>query len=158
MQIADKKAVSISYTLKNEAGDVLDSSEGRAPLVYLHGTGSIVPGLERALAGKQAGDEVNVDVEAEDGYGARDEKKIRKVPSRKLPPGKVSVGTRYRVQTDGGAVAALVTAIEGDYVTIDANHPLAGMKLHFDVKVVDVRDATADELEHGHAHGPGGHH
>jgi len=157
MQVADKKAVSISYTLKDDAEKVLDTSEGRPPLVYLHGTGSIVPGLEKALEGKQSGDEVHVDLSAADAYGHRDENKIRKVPLRKLPAGKVTVGTRYRVQTDGGPVSALVTAIQGDYATIDANHPLADMNLHFDVKVVDVRDATPDELAHGHAHGPDGH-
>lgn len=158
MQVADKKAVSISYTLKDDAGQVVDTSEGRAPLVYLHGTGSIVPGLEKALLGKQSGDEVHVDLSADDAYGHRDEKKVRKVPLRKLPPGKVAVGARYRVQTDGGAVSALVTAVQGDYATIDANHPLADMNLHFDIKIVDVRDATAEELEHGHAHAPGGGH
>jgi len=157
MQVADKKAVSISYTLKDDAEKVLDTSEGRAPLVYLHGTGSIVPGLEKALEGKQVGDEVHVDLAAADAYGHRDEKKIRKVPLRKLPAGKVAVGMRYRLQTDGGPVSALVTAIQGDYATIDANHPLADMNLHFDVKIIDVRDATPDELDHGHAHGPHGH-
>ena len=158
MQVADKKAVSISYTLKDDAGKVIDSSEGRAPLVYLHGTGSIVPGLEKALEGKQSGDEVHVDLSVDDAYGRRDEKKVRKVPLRKLPAGKVAVGMRYRVQTDGGPVSALVTAVQGDYATIDANHPLADMNLHFDVKILEVREATADELEHGHAHAPGGHH
>jgi len=158
MQVADKKAVSISYTLKDDSGKVVDTSEGRAPLVYLHGTGSIVPGLEKALLGKQTGDEVHVDLSVDDAYGRRDEKKVRKVPLRKLPQGKVTAGMRYRVQTEGGPVSALVTAVQGDYATIDANHPLADMNLHFDIKIVDVRDATAEELEHGHAHAPGHQH
>ena len=158
MQVADKKAVSISYTLKDDSGKVVDTSEGRAPLVYLHGTGSIVPGLEKALLGKQTGDEVHVDLSVDDAYGRRDEKKGRKVPLRKLPQGKVTAGMRYRGQTEGGPVSALVTAVQGDYATIDANHPLADMNLHFDIKIVDVRDATAEELEHGHAHAPGHQH
>jgi FKBP-type peptidyl-prolyl cis-trans isomerase SlyD len=158
MQIADKKAVTISYTLKDDAEKVIDTSDGRAPLTYLHGVGNIVPGLEKALDGKQAGDVVKVSLSPAEGYGVRDEKQIRKVPLRKLPAGKVSVGMRLRVQTEGGPIAALVTAIQGDYATIDANHPLAGMNLHFEVNVTEVRDATAEELTHGHAHGPGGHH
>ncbi|HEY4187539.1 MAG TPA: peptidylprolyl isomerase [Polyangia bacterium] len=158
MQIAAKKAVTISYTLKDDAEKVIDTSDGRAPLVYLHGGGNIVPGLEKALEGKQAGDAVKVSLTAAEGYGMRDEKQIRKVPVRKLPEGKITVGMRFRVQTEGGPIAALVTAIQGDYATIDANHPLAGMNLHFDVNVIEVRDATEEELTHGHAHGPGGHH
>jgi FKBP-type peptidyl-prolyl cis-trans isomerase SlyD len=158
MQIADKKAVTMSYTLKDDADKVIDTSDGRAPLTYLHGVGNIVPGLEKALEGKQAGDAVKVSLSPAEAYGMRDEKQIRKVPLRKLPEGKIAVGKRFRVQTEGGAIAALVTAIQGDYATIDANHPLAGMTLHFDVTIIEVRDATPDELTHGHAHGPGGHH
>lgn len=159
MQIADQKAVTIAYTLKNDEGTIIDTSEGGTPLTYLHGADNIVPGLEKALEGKQPGDVVKVVVPAAEGYGLRDEKQIRKVPLRKLPEGKPRVGMRFRVQTpDGGAIAALVTAIQGDYATVDANHPLAGMTLHFDVTVVEVRDATPDELTHGHVHGPGGHH
>jgi FKBP-type peptidyl-prolyl cis-trans isomerase SlyD len=158
MQIGAQKAVTIGYTLKNDAGEVLDTSEGRAPLAYLHGAGNIVPGLEKALDGKSPGDAIEVSLPPEDGYGVRDEGQVRNVPLRKLPEGKVTVGTRYRVQTESGPVAALVTAIRGDFATIDANHPLAGMTLHFAVTVVDVRDATADEITHGHVHVPGEHH
>ena len=158
MQIGAKKAVTIHYILRDDAGEVLDSSEGRPPLTYLHGEGNIVPGLEKALDGKQAGDEVKVTVSPEDGYGARSDDNIRNVPRRRLPEGKIEPGMRMRMQTDVGQVIAMVTAVKGDYVTLDTNHPLAGTTLHFEVKVAEVRDATAEELEHGHVHGPGGHH
>src|SRR5580765_3970511 len=156
MRIDAKTAVTFHYSLRDDEGKVLDSSEGRTPLTYLHGEGNIVPGLEKALAGKQSGDEVKVTVPPEEGYGPRDEGNIRNVPRRRLPEGKIEPGMRMRLQTEGGPLTALVTAVRGDYVTIDANHPLAGMTLHFEVKVVDVREATAEELEHGHVHGPGG--
>jgi FKBP-type peptidyl-prolyl cis-trans isomerase SlyD len=158
MEIADKKAVTIHYTLKDDEGEVLDSSEGQEPLTYLHGEGNIVPGLEAALAGKKEGDAIQATLTPEQGYGERDDGNVRNIPLRKLPDGKAKVGMRYRIQTEEGYQVALVTAVRGDYATIDANHPLAGKTLHFDVKVVGVRDATAEELEHGHVHGPGGHH
>jgi len=157
MQIGAKKAVSIHYTLKDDKGEELDSSEGAEPLVYLHGEGNIVPGLEKALEGKQPGDEVTATVTPAEGYGERDEGNIRNVPARKMQ-GKIEPGMMVRLMTDQGPISALVKAVKGDYVTIDANHPLAGMTLHFQVKVVEVRDATAQELEHGHVHGPGGGH
>jgi FKBP-type peptidyl-prolyl cis-trans isomerase SlyD len=158
MKIGAKKAVTFHYSLRDDEGTVLDSSEGSDPLTYLHGEGNIVPGLEKALEGKQAGDEVKVTVPPDEGYGARSDENVQNVPRRKLPEGKIKPGMRVRLQTTEGPIAALVTAIKGDYVTVDANHPLAGMTLHFEVKVETVRDATAEELEHGHVHGPGGHH
>ena len=158
MQIGSQKAVTINYTLKDDAGNVLDTSEGSEPLTYLHGTGNLVPGLEAALEGKTVGDAIQTTLTPEQGYGERDENNVRNVPLRKLPEGKVEIGMRYRIQTEEGHSAALVTAIRGDYATIDANHPLAGLTLHFDVQVLGVRDATAEELTHGHVHGAGGHH
>jgi FKBP-type peptidyl-prolyl cis-trans isomerase SlyD len=158
MPIGSEKAVTISYTLKDDQGKILDTSEGHEPLTYLHGMGTIVPGLEKALEGKEVGDAIAVTLSPEEGYGQRDETQIRNLPLRKLPEGKVEVGMRYRVKTDGGYLLALVTAVRGDFATIDANHPLAGMTLHFDVKIEGIRDATADEITHGHVHGPGGHH
>jgi len=157
MQIAAQKVVSISYTLKDDAGETVDTSVGGEPLVYIHGVGNLVPGLEKALEGKAAGDHVSVVVSPEEGYGVRDESLIRKVPVRKLPP-KVQPGARVRAQTDAGPVVLLVLAIQGDYATVDPNHPLASKTLHFDGDVVTIRDATAEELQHGHAHGPEGHH
>lgn len=157
MQIAAQKVVSISYTLKDDAGETVDTSVGGEPLVYIHGVGNLVPGLEKALEGKAAGDHVSVVVGPAEGYGVRDESLIRKVPLRKLPA-KVQVGARVRAQSDAGPVVLLVLAIQGDYATVDPNHPLADKNLHFEIDVVAVRDATAEELEHGHAHGPEGHH
>jgi FKBP-type peptidyl-prolyl cis-trans isomerase SlyD len=158
MQIGAKKAVTFHYSLRDDEGKVLDSSEGRAPLTYLHGEGNIVPGLEKALEGKQAGDEVKATVSPEEGYGTRDETNIRNIPRRKLPEGKLAPGMRLQLRTDQGPLVATVLAVKGDYVTLDANHPLADKTLHFDVKVVEVREATEEELAHGHVHGPGGHH
>jgi FKBP-type peptidyl-prolyl cis-trans isomerase SlyD len=157
MQIAEKKVVSIAYTLKGDDGEVIDSSVGRDPLVYIQGVGSLVPGLEKALEGKAAGDHVAVSISPDDGYGPRDESLLRKIPVRKLPA-KAKVGARVQVQTDVGPVMVLVKAVEGDYATVDPNHPLSGMTLHFEVDVVAVRDATAEELAHGHVHTGGGHH
>lgn len=158
MQIAPKKAVAIEFTLKDDKGEVLDSSDGREPLIYLHGVGTLVPGLEKALEGKAAGDSLSVTLTPEEAYGVRDERFVRNTPIRKLPEKKAQIGMRYRVETEEGALIFTVTEIRGDYATVDANHPLAGMTLHFDVKVVEVRDATEEELTHGHVHGPGEHH
>jgi FKBP-type peptidyl-prolyl cis-trans isomerase SlyD len=157
-KIEAEKAVTINYTLKDDQGLVIDSSDGRAPLTYLHGAGNIVPGLEKALDGKQVGDTIAAVVTPDEGYGPYDARQIRNIPLRKLPEGKVEVGMRYQIQTDSGHLVAMVTAVRGDYATVDANHPLAGKTLHFDVKVVEIRDATPEELTHGHVHGPGGHH
>jgi FKBP-type peptidyl-prolyl cis-trans isomerase SlyD len=156
MQIAAQKVVSISYTLKDDAGETIDTSVGGEPLVYIHGVGSLVPGLEKALEGKGAGDHVAVVVSPEEGYGVRDEALIRKIPLRKLPA-KVQAGARVRAQTEAGPVILQVLAIQGDYATVDPNHPLASKTLHFEVDVVAISDATKEELEHGHAHGPEGH-
>jgi FKBP-type peptidyl-prolyl cis-trans isomerase SlyD len=158
MQIGSQKAVTIDYVLKDDKGEVLDTSEGRDPLTYLHGTGSVVPGLEKALDGKTTGDNVEVTLSPDEAYGPRDERLVRKLPLRRIREQKIKVGGRYPAETPDGPRLVLVTAVSGDYATIDANHPLAGMTLHFAVKVVGVRDATAEELAHGHVHGPGGHH
>ena len=158
MQIGAKKAVTFHYSLRDDDGNVLDTSDGGEPLTYLHGEGNIVPGLEKALEGKQPGDEVKATVPPAEGYGTRDETNVRNVPRRQLPEGEIELGMRLQIRTDQGPIIATVKAIRGDYVTIDANHPLADKTLHFEVKVVEVRDATAEELQHGHVHGPGGHH
>jgi FKBP-type peptidyl-prolyl cis-trans isomerase SlyD len=158
VQIQKQSVVSIEYTLKNDAGEVLDKSEGRGPLVYLHGVGNLVPGLEKALEGKAAGDSLEVTLPPEEGYGQRNDKLVRKVPLRKIQDPRPQPGKRYRAQMDDGLRIVLVTALSGDYATVDANHPLAGMNLHFQVKVAAVREATAEELSHGHVHGQGGHH
>jgi FKBP-type peptidyl-prolyl cis-trans isomerase SlyD len=160
MQIAQDKVVLIHYTLTDDGGKVLDSSSGGDPLAYLHGQGNIIPGLEKALEGKQAGDKLNVRVEPAEGYGVRDDSLVQQVPRRAFGSvSKVEPGMQFHAQSAQGQMRVVtVTNVQGDMVTVDGNHPLAGEVLVFDVEVTEVRDATGEELEHGHVHGPGGHH
>lgn len=155
LEIADQRAVAIHYTLKNDAGEVLDSSEGMEPLVYLHGFGNIIPGLEDALLGKKVGDSLQVTVQPADGYGEM-MNELRQVVPVDMFEGvdDIEVGQMFETQSQEGHIMLVtVTAIEDGQVTIDANHPLAGEVLHFDVTVEEVREASEDELEHGHIHG-----
>jgi FKBP-type peptidyl-prolyl cis-trans isomerase SlyD len=154
------KVVGFHYTLKNDAGEVLDSSSGGEPLQYLHGAGNIVPGLETELTGKAVGDDLSVTVQPADGYGERDEQMVHHVAKAQFPDGmEIEVGMQFGMYGPGGQpIPVWVTAIEGDTVTIDMNHPLAGSKLHFQVKITSVREATAEEQQHGHPHGPDGGH
>jgi FKBP-type peptidyl-prolyl cis-trans isomerase SlyD len=159
MQITANCVVSMHYTLKNDAGGVIDSSSGGEPLAYLHGAGNIVPGLEKALEGKQAGDQLSVKVAPEEGYGVRDEALVQQVPRRAFQGVRdIKPGMRFNAQSAQGPMQVTVTGVQGDLVTIDGNHDLAGQTLNFEVEVTSVREATAEELMHGHVHGPGGHH
>ena len=158
MQIGPKTVVGIDYTLKGDDGEAIDTSQGREPLTYLHGAGNLVPGLERALEGKAAGESLEVTLTPDDGYGQRDEKMVRNLPLRKIADPKPQAGRRYRAMLDDGHQIVLVKSVQGDYASVDGNHPLAGMNLHFQVKVVEVRAATDEEVQHGHVHGSGGHH
>lgn len=155
MTIADNKVVSIHYTLTNTEGNVLDKSDGEQPLVYIHGANNIIPGLEKALTSKAVGDKVNVTIAPEEAYGERNEEMINVVP-RSMFGGDMVVEEGMQFQADGntGPVIVTVTKIVGDEITVDGNHPLAGETLIFDVEIADIRDATADELSHGHVHGP----
>ncbi|EMI6978817.1 peptidylprolyl isomerase [Pseudomonas aeruginosa] len=160
MQIAANKAVSIDYTLTNDAGDVIDSSAGGAPLVYLHGAGNIIVGLEKALEGKNVGDELSVAIEPEDAYGEYSAELVATL-TREMFEGvdELEVGKQFHASApDGGMQIVTIRDIDGDDVTVDGNHPLAGQRLNFKVKVVDVREANAEEIAHGHIHGEGGHH
>jgi len=158
MSIAQNSVVTIHYTLKDDAGEIIDSSREGDPIAYLHGHGNLVPGLERELEGKTTGDKVNVSVTPEQGYGEYDKQLVQQVPRRALQGiPNVRVGMRLQAQTPQGPRAVVVTRLVGDMVTIDGNHPLAGKNLNFDVDITDVRDATEEELEHGHVHGAGGH-
>lgn len=159
MQIAQDKVVLIHYTLTNDAGETIDSSSGGDPLAYIHGQGNIIPGLEKALEGKQSGDKLSVKVAPAEGYGERDDKLVQQVPKRQFGGANLKPGMQFHAQTSHGhARVVTVVRIQGDMVTVDGNHPLAGETLNFDVEVADVREATHEELEHGHVHGPGGHH
>ena len=160
MNVAQDKVVLIHYTLKNDEGAVIDSSSGGQPLAYIHGQGNIIPGLEKALEGKTTGDKVNVKVDPAEGYGVRDDSLVQQVPRRAFGGvSNIQPGMQFHAQTSQGHTRVVtVTGIKGDMVTVDGNHPLAGENLNFDVEITEVRDATEEELAHGHVHGPGGHH
>ena len=158
MQITKDTVASIDYTLTDDDGQVLDTSEGRAPLPYLHGRGGIIPGLEQELEGKQAGDAFKVSIEPENAYGPRNEQMVQTVPRTQMPEGmNPEIGQQLQVQGPNGKFLVTVTEVNETEIRLDANHPLAGVRLTFDVTVREVREATAEELEHGHVHGPGGH-
>lgn len=159
MQISDKMVVTIDYTLKDDNGTVLDSStEGN--FAYLHGANNIIPGLENALTGKSAGDEVDVSVSPAEGYGEHNETMIQAVPRDMFDSEQeIQVGMQFHAESpEGEMIVVTVTDVEGDDVTVDGNHPLAGVNLNFGVKVIDIREASEEEIEHGHVHGPGEHH
>jgi FKBP-type peptidyl-prolyl cis-trans isomerase SlyD len=159
MQIAKNSVVSFDYTLTGPDGTVIDTSDGRAPLVYLHGANNIIPGLESELEGKTAGDALKVNVAPEKAYGPSNPGMIQSVPRSQFPANQmIMVGQQFQAQGPGGRTLAVrVTKVTETEVTVDANHPLAGVPLTFDVKIVDVRAATEEEMSHGHVHGPGGH-
>jgi FKBP-type peptidyl-prolyl cis-trans isomerase SlyD len=153
------RVVLIHYTLKDDKGGVIDSSAGGEPLAYIQGHGNLVPGLEKALEGKQDGNTLAVSIAPADGYGIRDAALVQRVPKRSLQgSGEIKKGMQFQARTDDGMRLFTVTAVVGDMVTLDGNHPLADQTLNFDVEVVSVREATTEELEHGHVHGAGGHH
>ncbi|HEY8508069.1 MAG TPA: peptidylprolyl isomerase [Steroidobacteraceae bacterium] len=158
MIVDQDSVVTIHYTLRDDAGRVLDSSEPQEPISYLHGHGNLVPGLERELTGKSVGDKLNVKLSPAEGYGERDEQLVHQVPRRALQGiDNISVGMRLHARTQHGTTVVTVTKVAGDMVTLDGNHPLAGQTLNFEVEIADIRPATAEELSHGHVHGPGGH-
>lgn len=151
MEIADQRVATIHYTLTNDAGDVLDRSPADAPLSYLHGAGNIVPGLEKALAGRKPGDRFDADVAPEEAYGPRHDALVQSVP-RAAFQGVESVqpGMQFQASTAQGPLLVTVTEVNDDQVTVDGNHPLAGQRLHFAVEVADVRAATEQEQQQGH--------
>ncbi|NQY10596.1 MAG: peptidylprolyl isomerase [Flavobacteriales bacterium] len=159
LSISDNLVVSMHYKLTDNEGNVLDDSTGNEPLAYLHGSKNIISGLESALAGKVEGDELQVKVAPKDGYGDVNPELIQTVPMEAFQGvEKVEEGMGFESQTPEGQIQRIVVKkVEGDEITIDGNHPLAGMELNFDVKIVEVREASDEEKEHGHVHGPGGH-
>ena len=159
MLIALNRVVRFSYILTDDKAQVLDRSIDGEPLVYLHGGGAIIPGLEAALEGKRSGESLQVRIAAADAYGERDDELVQSVP-REMFEGDdaVKVGTHFETSDDDGEIRVVtVTGVDADNVTVDGNHPLAGIPLNFAVTIVDVRDASSEELAHGHAHGPDGH-
>ena len=157
MQIEDNKVATLHYTLKNNEGEILDKSEDGS-FVYMHGALNIIPGLESALTGKKAGEELSVKVAAEEAYGLRNEEQIQEVPKEMFEEGtEIKVGMQFHAEGPGeDMIMVTVAEVKEDVIVIDGNHPLAGMELNFDVKVVEVRDASEEELEHGHVHAAGG--
>lgn len=158
MQIAENKVALIDYTLKGEAGQVLDTTDGGDPLPYLHGAGMIIPGLEAALVGKAEGDAFEITIEPKDGYGERDDRLREDVPKEQFDEiDDLAVGMQFRIDAGNGqSVVITVVEIKDDVVTVDQNHALAGVTLNFNVTVREVRDATEEEVAHGHPHGFGG--
>ena len=155
MQITKNKVAGIHYTLRDNSGAVLDTSDGRDPLYYLHGAGNLIAGMEEGLEGKTEGDKFELKISPDKGYGEKDPTMTQKVPRSAFGDQEVKKGMKF--STDRGAVVT-VTEIGLDSITVDANHPLAGVELNFNVEVMEVRNATAEEIQHGHVHGPGGHH
>lgn len=159
MNISNNCVASFHYTLTDSTGKVLDSSEGQEPLSYLHGAGNIIPGLEKALEGKTTGDKLTVSVAAAEAYGERNDSMVQQLDSSMFSGiDQIEVGMEFHAETEHGLQVVTVTNVDGDQVTIDGNHPLAGVDLNFDVEVTDVREASEEEIAHGHAHGAGGHH
>ena len=159
MIIEKDKVVNLHYTLKNADGEEMESSRERDPMTYLHGANNIIVGLEKAMEGRKAGDTFEVTVEPEEAYGVRKEGNIQRVPLKRLKGlGKIMPGQILNLQTNEGPVQVTVVKVGRFNVDVDANHPLAGQKLTFDVEITDIREASAEETEHGHVHGPGGHH
>jgi FKBP-type peptidyl-prolyl cis-trans isomerase SlyD len=158
MQISANMVVSIDYTLTDDQGTVIDSSEGREPLAFIQGIGNIIPGLERALEGKAQGDSLKVRIAPEDGYGERSDDLTQAVPKQMFESAdEIEVGSQFQTMSETGPQIVTVVAVDDEHVTVDANHPLAGENLNFDVTIVEIREASAEELEHGHVHGPEGH-
>lgn len=158
--IKEGKVVQLSYSLTNSAGQILDRADQESPFVYLHGGGQIVPGLEEALEGLKKGDTKKVTVEPEEGYGVKDPDLKLTLKRSQFPPKlDLQVGMQFETSTPSGEdLVFTVEKIEGDQISVDGNHPLAGVTLHFDVEVLNVRDATEEEMAHGHAHGDDGNH
>ncbi len=156
MQIAKNTAVSIDYVLKGDDGNIIDKS-GDGQFNFLTGAQNIIPGLENALLGKSAGDELDVTIAPADAYGEVDGSRVQTVKREMFPEGvDIQVGAQFHGASPGGEpIVVTVASIEGDDIVIDGNHALAGQTLHFAVTVVEVREATEDEVSHGHIHGPG---
>ncbi|QDV68697.1 FKBP-type peptidyl-prolyl cis-trans isomerase SlyD [Rosistilla carotiformis] len=158
MQITADKVVAFDYKLTDDKGELIDSSEGHEPLLYLHGQGGIIEGLERALEGLKVGDHVNVTVQPEEGYGLRSDELIQEVPRDEFEGDEdIEVGMQFEADTPDGPMIFTIIEVSDEIIHVDGNHPLAGETLTFDVTIREVRDATDEEMEHGHAHGEGGH-
>jgi FKBP-type peptidyl-prolyl cis-trans isomerase SlyD len=159
MKVAAHCVISLDYSLHLGDGKVVDSSKGGEPLVYLHGSGQIIPGLEKALDGLESGESKELTVAPQDGYGERDPENVQQITREQFGDREPKPGDEFvAIDDQHNEIPVRVEKVEGDKVTVDFNHPLAGKTLHFAVTVKDVRAATPEELSHGHAHGGDGHH
>ncbi|MDK1289282.1 FKBP-type peptidyl-prolyl cis-trans isomerase [Pseudoalteromonas umbrosa] len=156
MKIAQNAVVKMHYAVLDDDQNTIDNTFDEEPLEFIIGTGFLIEGLENALIDKQAGDKISVTVQPEEGYGERNDNLTQAVPKSMFEGIEVEVGMQFRATTDEGEQAVIVIGVEDDEVIVDGNHPLSGLTLHFDVEILDVREATADELAHGHVHGTGG--
>lgn len=153
LTVANDVAVTIEYTLRDDDGNVLDTSRGRAPMVYLHGHGNLIPGLERELSGQAAGAELNVSVAPADAYGEHDPEKIQVVPRSAFAGiDQIEPGMQFQAEGPAGRTVVTIAEVDGDSITVDGNHPLAGKTLHFEVAIEALREGTAEEIAHGHIH------
>jgi FKBP-type peptidyl-prolyl cis-trans isomerase SlyD len=153
MQVEKNRVVEIDYTLRNDGGDVLDTSQGKAPLSYIQGIGALIPGVENALEGKSSGQRVEITVPPETGYGVRDDSLVLTIQRERFEGIEdLKEGLRFHMDTQAGPTVFTVLKVEDNDVLVDGNHPLAGMTLSFDITVQSVREATPEELEHGHVH------
>jgi FKBP-type peptidyl-prolyl cis-trans isomerase SlyD len=159
MQVKKNSVVSIFYVLKDDKGQILDQNEANQPLVYLHGCGQLLPALESKMEGAKSGDKIVAAIEAKNGYGEYDKELVFEVKRSDFPADEtLEPGMQFHAHNEDGTEVITIVKIEGDKVTVDANHPLAGQGLNFDVTITDVREATPQELEHGHVHGDGHDH
>jgi len=159
MFIAPKMVVELYYKLTDDQGNMIDEANSARPFLYIHGLSQIIPGLENQLTGKKSGDALKVNINPEDAYGTRDESLVMAVNKTEFgSPAEIKVGMHIEIETEQGANVAVVKNITDAQIVLDLNHPLAGKSLHFDVKVQSIRAATAEEISHGHVHGPHGHH
>ena len=160
LTIQKNNVVSIDYTLKNDEGTLIDTSTGKSPLVYLHGIGTLIPGMENALEGKAEGDEFKIVISPDDAYGNHNKNLLHKVNRADLAHlPNLAVGMELEVKTEEGQpIIMTIVELSDDFAVLDGNHPLAGQTLHFEIQVRNIREASAEEISHGHVHGPGGHH
>ncbi len=159
MNISKNCVVTLNYTLTDDENEILDTSVGAEPLVYLHGANNIIPGLEEALEGKKLGDKFKVKIPAEKAYGEHIEEMIQHIPKNQFPTDQdLQPGMKFQANSPQGPIVLTVVEVGETEILVDGNHPLAGENLNFEVEVAEIRAATAEELTHGHAHGPGGHH
>jgi FKBP-type peptidyl-prolyl cis-trans isomerase SlyD len=159
MTVARNRVVSIEYTLTGEDGSVLDTSRGDEPISYVHGSGTLVDALEAAMEGKGPSDTVSLTLPPDQAYGVRDDSIVFTLPRAQVGAAEEpEIGMQIMLQGDGDGRVVTVVAMDENEVTVDGNHPLAGLTLTFDVEIIDVREATAEEIEHGHAHNGDSHH